>query len=79
MHNAIETSYSKIKEAAAWTTSHSFTVRWFHFAFGCVVYNCWLLVEFLTQEYIEGIETRTKPRISLAVPLLDGNGGGHTH
>lgn len=47
---AIETSYSSIKEVAAWTTSKEFEVRWFHFAFGCLVYNMWLLVDFLTQE-----------------------------
>ena len=62
---AIENSYSSIKEAAAWTTSKEFEVRWFHFAFGCLVYNMWLLVDFLTQERIGEIETRKKPRISL--------------
>lgn len=63
---AIETSYSAIKECAAWTTSKEFEVRWFHFAFACVVYNMWLLVDFLTQERIGAIETRKKPRISLS-------------
>jgi hypothetical protein len=62
----IETSYSSVKEAAAWTTSKEFEVRWFHFAFGCVLYNMWLLVDFLTQERIGVIETRKKPRITLA-------------
>jgi len=60
---AIENSYSSIKNAAAWTTSKEFGVRWFHFAFG-VVYNMWLLVDFLTQERIGVIETRKKPRIT---------------
>jgi len=63
---AIENSYSSIKNAAAWTTSKEFGVRWFHFAFGCVVYNMWLLVDFLTQERIGVIETRKKPRITLS-------------
>jgi len=63
---AIENSYSSVKEAAAWTTSKEFEVRWFHFAFGCVVYNMWLLVDFLTQERIGVIETRKKPRITLS-------------
>jgi hypothetical protein len=63
---AIENSYSSIKNAAAWTTSKEFEVRWFHFAFGCVVYNMWLLVDFLTQERIGVIETRKKPRITLS-------------
>lgn len=62
---AIENSYSSIKDAATWTTSKEFEVRWFHFAFGCVVYNMWLLVDFLTQERIGEIETRKKPRITL--------------
>jgi len=63
---AIENSYSSIKNAAAWTTSKEFGVRWFHFAFGCVVYNMWLFVDFLTQERIGVIETRKKPRITLS-------------
>ncbi|SNR71629.1 hypothetical protein SAMN06266787_11414 [Halorubrum ezzemoulense] len=63
---AIENSYSSIKNAAAWTTSKEFGVRWFHFAFGCVVYNMWLLVDFLTQERIRVIKTRKKPRITLS-------------
>jgi len=63
---AIENSYASIKEAAAWTTSTEFEVRWFHFAFGCVVYNMWLLVDFLTQDRIGVIETRKKPRITLS-------------
>jgi hypothetical protein len=62
---AIENSYSSIKKAASWTTSKEFEVRWFHFAFGCIVYNMWLLVDFLTQERIGEIETRKKPRIKL--------------
>ncbi|MFC7139105.1 transposase [Halosimplex aquaticum] len=62
---AIENSYSSIKDAAAWTTSKEFEVRWFHFAFGCIVYNMWLLVDFLAQERIGEIETRKKPRITL--------------
>jgi hypothetical protein len=63
---AIENSYSSIKQCAAWTTSKEFEVRWFHFAFGCIVYNMWLLVDFLTQERIGVIETRKKPRITLS-------------
>ncbi len=61
----IENSYSSIKQCAAWTTSKAFEVRWFHFAFACVIYNLWLLVDFLTQERIGVIETRTKSRIKL--------------
>lgn len=39
VRSAIENSYSSIKETAAWTTSKEFEARWFHFAFGCVIYN----------------------------------------
>ena len=63
---AIETSYGKVKEAAAWTTSKEFEVRWFHFGFACIVYNFWLLVDFLTQDRIGVIETQSKPRITLS-------------
>lgn len=62
----IERSYSSIKESAAWTTSKVFEVRWWHFAFACVVYNLWLLVDFITQERLGMIETRKKPRIRLS-------------
>ncbi|MFP9193945.1 transposase [Natrialbaceae archaeon A-CW1-1] len=62
---AIENSYSSIKKASAWTTSKEFEVRWFHFAFGCIVYNMWLLVDFLAQVRVGVIETRKKPRITL--------------
>lgn len=61
----IENSYSSIKQCAAWTTSKEFEVRWFHFAFACIVYNMWLLVDFVTQDRIGVIETRQKPRIQL--------------
>lgn len=62
---AIENSYSSIKDTAAWTTSKEFEVRWYHFAFGSLVYNLWLLVDFLTQDRIGAIETRKKPRVTL--------------
>jgi hypothetical protein len=63
---AIERSYSSIKECASYTTSKEFEVRWWHFGFACIVYNLWLLVDFLTQERIGVIETRKKPRITLS-------------
>ena len=34
-------------------------------AFRCIIYNLWLLVDFLTQDRIGIIETRKKPRIQL--------------
>ena len=40
-------------------------MRWFHFGFACIIYNLWLLTDFLVQERIGVIETRMKPRITL--------------
>lgn len=48
------------------TTSKEFEVRWFHFGFACIIYNLWLLLDFLTQDRVRVIETRKKPRMSLA-------------
>ena len=61
----IENSYASIKQCAAWTTSKEFEVRWFHFAFGCVVYNLWLLTDFLVKDRIGVIETTLEPEITL--------------
>lgn len=45
----IKNTYKKIKEFAAWTTSKEFEVRLFHFGFAVLLYNMWLLVDFLVQ------------------------------
>mgnify|MGYP006277365165 FL=1 len=63
---AIESSYVSIKECAGSTTSNVFEVRWYHFAFATIVYDLWLLVDFLIQERIHVIETLNSPRISLS-------------
>lgn len=63
---AIENTYTSIKNCAATTTSKEFAVRWFHFGFACLIYNLWLLVDFLTQVRIGVIETRKQPRIKLS-------------
>ena len=59
----IETSYKKIKEFAAWTTSKEFEVRLWHFGFAALLYNIWLLVDFLVQVGMD-VEFRSKPRIT---------------
>jgi len=69
---AIENSYSSIKKAGSWTTSKEFEVRWFHFAFGCVVYNMWLLVDFLTQERIGGELRRGRSRVLSSLGSRNG-------
>jgi len=60
----IETAYSKIKEFAPWTTSTDFSVRLFHFGFAVLLYDLWLLVDFLVQTLIDVVEFRTKPRVN---------------
>jgi len=59
----IETAYKKIKEFAAWTTSKDFSVRLFHFGFAVLLYNAWLMVDFLVQAGLD-VEFRSKPRIT---------------
>lgn len=58
----IETAYSKIKEFGGMTTSRSFSVWLFHFGMGVLLYNMWLLVDFLVQVSMEA-EVRSKPRV----------------
>jgi hypothetical protein len=60
----IETSYSKIKEFTPWTTSTEFSIRLFHFGFAVLLYDLWLLVDFLVQTLIEVVEFRAKPRVT---------------
>lgn len=59
----IETSYKKIKELAAWTTSKAFEVRLWHFGFAVLLYNAWLMVDFLVQVGLNR-EFRPKPLIT---------------
>ena len=59
----IENAYKKIKEFAAWTTSKDFRVRLFHFGFATLLYNAWLMVDFLVQVGLDR-EVRSKPRIT---------------
>jgi hypothetical protein len=59
----IETSYKKIKEFAAWTTSREFEVRLWHFGFAVLLYNSWLMVDFLVQASLN-VEVRSKPRVT---------------
>ncbi|WP_227015847.1 hypothetical protein [Haloarcula sp. JP-L23] len=54
----IETAYSKIKEFKPWTTSTNFSIRLFHFGFPVLLYDLWLLVDFLVQTLIGVVEFR---------------------
>ena len=46
----IENSYKTIKEFLAQTTSKTYVVRLFYFAFAVLLYNCWLLVDVLVRD-----------------------------
>lgn len=46
----IENSYKTIKEFLARTTSKTYVVRLFYFAFAVLLYNCWLLVDMLVRD-----------------------------
>ena len=46
----IENSYKTIKEFLARTTSKTYVVRLFYFAFVVLLYNCWLLVDVLVRD-----------------------------
>lgn len=59
----IETAYKKIKEFTAWTRSKDFSVRLFHFGFAVLLYNAWLMVDFLVQAGLD-VEFRSKPRMT---------------
>lgn len=59
----IETAYKKIKQFASYTTSKDYSVRLFEFGFAVLLYNMWLLVDFLVQVGMD-VEFRTKPRIT---------------
>jgi hypothetical protein len=58
----IETAYKKIKEFSAWTTSKEFGIRNFHFGFAVLLYNAWLMVDFLVQSGMD-MEVTSKPEI----------------
>lgn len=59
----IENSYKTIKDFLAWTTSKDFVVRLFYFGFAVLLYNMWLLVDFLVQVSLD-LEHRYKPRVT---------------
>jgi hypothetical protein len=60
---AIETSYAKISEFAPKTASRSHGIRHFHMGMAVLLYNAWLLVDFLVQVSMD-VEVRSKPRVT---------------
>jgi hypothetical protein len=59
----IEISYRSIKDFLAWTTSKVYSVRLFHFVFAIILYNMWLLADFLLKVSFDILEYRMKPRL----------------
>lgn len=59
----IENSYKTIKNFLAWTTSKDYSVRLFYFGFAALLYNMWLLVDFIVQVSLD-VEHRYKPRVT---------------
>jgi IS4 transposase len=45
----IESGYKSIKRFMATTTSKSFVLRFFYFAFACLLYSIWRAVDLLVQ------------------------------
>ena len=45
----IESGYKSMKRFMAATTSKSFVLRFFYFAFACLLYSLWRLVDLLVQ------------------------------
>ncbi|GGN25615.1 hypothetical protein GCM10009021_29600 [Halarchaeum nitratireducens] len=56
--------YRTIKDCLAMTTSKNFSVRWFYFGFAVLIYDMWLLVDFVIQVSLDCVEQRTKPRLT---------------
>ncbi|ARS90696.1 hypothetical protein B1756_13795 [Natrarchaeobaculum aegyptiacum] len=50
----IENGFKKLKTFLAETQSHDHRFRYVNFAFACVLYNCWRLVDILVQLELDG-------------------------
>lgn len=59
----IENGFKKLKTFLAETQSPDHRFRYFNFAFACVLYNCWRLVDILVQLELDG-EVSDGPAIS---------------
>ncbi|PSQ22528.1 hypothetical protein BRD04_04375 [Halobacteriales archaeon QS_9_67_17] len=59
----IEIGYRSIKDFLAYTTSKEYSVRLFHFGFAVILYNMWLLVDFLLKVSFDELAYRIKPRL----------------
>ncbi|SIR83973.1 putative transposase [Natronorubrum thiooxidans] len=59
----IENGFKKLKTFLAETKSKDHRYRYFNFAFACVLYNCWRLVDILVQLDLDG-EVGHEPSVS---------------
>jgi IS4 transposase len=59
----IETGYRTIKRFMAATTSKNFVLRFFYFAFACLLYSIWRVIDFLLQLALTG-EYERSPMIT---------------
>jgi len=59
----IENGFKKLKTFLAETQSPDHRFRYFNFAFACVLYNCWRLVDILVQLELHG-EVGDQPAVS---------------
>jgi IS4 transposase len=50
----IESGYKSIKRFMAATTSKNFVLRFFYFAFACLLYSIWRAVDLLVQIEVTG-------------------------
>jgi hypothetical protein len=50
--------YGGIKQFSPWTISKEYAERLFHFGFAMLLYDLWLLVDFLVQKSLDVVEFR---------------------
>lgn len=58
-----ENGYKKLKKFRVRTTSKNPQFRFFNFAFACVLYNVWRLVDLLVKLAIDGGNAEYTPRV----------------
>jgi IS4 transposase len=59
----IENGYKKLKKFRVRTTSKDHSYRFFNFAFACVLYNVWRLVDLLVKLAVDGENAEYAPRV----------------
>lgn len=59
----IEQGYRTIKRFMTATTSKNFVIRFFYFAFACLLYSIWRVIDFLLQLALTG-EYERSPMIT---------------